>query len=658
MQKVKFKMKIDLNVLNHLGINLYSNTPAVISEAIANSWDAGAENVSILIDTEKNEMIIEDDGSGMTLDELNGKFLRVGYKKRENGENSSPKHSRKVMGRKGIGKLSLFSIANVIEVQSSKDGETNGFTMKSLDIETSIANEQEYHPTELPIEAITIKNNGTKITLREIKKKVNKTEDFLIKRIARRFSVLGSAHHFIVKVNNHTVTINDRQYFDKLQAIWYFSGQSKEYVDYCDKDKLLHSEELAGNIANSSISITGWIGTVQDSGTLKEKDDNESNNKISIIVRGKVALEDILPELAQSGLYANYLVGEIHADFLDDDNDEDIATSSRQDFKKNDERYIMIRDAIKGHLKTVQQKWEELRVKRGVHEATQIPAIKTWFEELQGDTKRKAEKLFGKINQVMSDNPEQKKVLFQQSVMAFEYFKHKDALDKLTELSNSNIESILSIFNNLDDLEASLYYKIVTQRLEVISVLEKKVQENELEKTIQELLFNHLWLLDPSWERAAGSEFLEKSFQGYLEEAKLTQEEKDGRMDIKYRQSSGTHIIIELKRPEVEVSVYSLIQQVNKYKEALSKILTVSDDSSAIQTICIVGRKPKELKSSAIASTKNAALSSLASNSIKIVLYNDLLQNAKKAYQEYLGEHEKIGKTQRLLDAISSSSFE
>ena len=33
----KYFMKMDMNVLNHLGLNLYSNTSAVISEVVANS---------------------------------------------------------------------------------------------------------------------------------------------------------------------------------------------------------------------------------------------------------------------------------------------------------------------------------------------------------------------------------------------------------------------------------------------------------------------------------------------------------------------------------------------------------------------------------------------------------------------------------------------
>ena len=41
-----YKMTISLNVLSHLGINLYSNIPAVLSEVVANSWDADAEVVA------------------------------------------------------------------------------------------------------------------------------------------------------------------------------------------------------------------------------------------------------------------------------------------------------------------------------------------------------------------------------------------------------------------------------------------------------------------------------------------------------------------------------------------------------------------------------------------------------------------------------------
>jgi hypothetical protein len=42
-----------------------------------------------------------------------------------------------------------------------------------------------------------------------------------------------------------------------------------------------------------------------------------NENKISILSRGKVALEDVLDLYRDGGLYTKYLIGEIRADFLD-----------------------------------------------------------------------------------------------------------------------------------------------------------------------------------------------------------------------------------------------------------------------------------------------------------------------------------------------------
>ena len=62
----EYVLSIDLNTLNHLGIGLYSNTPAVLSEVVANSWDADAKKVEISINVSAGVITISDDGFGMT----------------------------------------------------------------------------------------------------------------------------------------------------------------------------------------------------------------------------------------------------------------------------------------------------------------------------------------------------------------------------------------------------------------------------------------------------------------------------------------------------------------------------------------------------------------------------------------------------------------
>ena len=106
-----FRMTVDLNVLNHLGIKLYRSIPAVLSEAVANAWDADAELVEI--DVTDDSIVITDDGHGMTTPDINSKFLNVGYQRRKEGK-AKTLRGRAVLGRKGSGKLSLFSIADTI----------------------------------------------------------------------------------------------------------------------------------------------------------------------------------------------------------------------------------------------------------------------------------------------------------------------------------------------------------------------------------------------------------------------------------------------------------------------------------------------------------------------------------------------------------------
>ncbi len=66
----KYEMNVDLNVLNHLGINLYTKIPAVLSEAVANAYDADATEVKINICSDC--VTISDNGNGMSNSEVNG----------------------------------------------------------------------------------------------------------------------------------------------------------------------------------------------------------------------------------------------------------------------------------------------------------------------------------------------------------------------------------------------------------------------------------------------------------------------------------------------------------------------------------------------------------------------------------------------------------
>ncbi len=653
MSDSTFKMSLSLNVLNHLGLNLYSNIPAVLSEIVANSWDADASTVNI--DITENEIIIEDNGCGMSVNDINNHFLKVGYQKRNDGNTKSPKYSRPYMGRKGIGKLSMFSIAREVDVISNKiaDGNSNviGLRMNIDKITEQIANEDknivgEYLPDELDVCDSEIPNGGTKIILRDLKKNTSTlTPEYIRKRVARRFGIIGEKYNFEVKVCGEPVSIEDRDYFHKLSYLWSY-GDNTIYKN--SAKNISYSDERPNVITynGKNYTVYGWIGSVESSGDLKDGEDNL--NKIVILVRGKLGQEDILSEYSEGGLYSKYIIGEINADFFDDDSIEDMATSSRQEYLKDDERYLALKSFIQNELKYIQAKWTDLRNESGENKALELlPAISNWVSTLKGDDKKYAKKMFGKINQITAEDEKRREIL-KYSVLAFEKLRYSNRLSEIDEIDSESFEAIKSVFIGIDDLEATLYYQIIKERISVIKKFQEITDDNTREKVIQEYLFNHLWLLDPSWERVDGTEYMEKTVLNALDkEAPLSPEEKAGRLDIGYKSVAGKHIIIELKRSDRVVSLGELNQQISKYNSALEKVLSEAGKGlPAIEIICVLG-KPVDNKYDE--SHRDKVSKSIAAFNGRIVFYKELIENAFKSYSEYV---EKNRETQPLINLI------
>lgn len=644
----KYSMSLSLNVLNHLGLNLYSNVPAVLAEAVANCWDADAEHVEITFDSEAGEVIIQDDGHGMTENDINERYLHVGYERRKAGEAETPRFKRPVMGRKGIGKLSLFSIAKEIEVQSAKDGEQNGFVMRVEDIRNRIASgKSDYRPEELSSDDISIRE-GTRITLRGLKKRTSRAASALRKRLARRFSIIGEEHQFEITVDGEPVTVEDRDYFHKIQYLWTYD----DHEDIAERCKnATEQEERSGDASGHSVG--GWIGTVEKSTDLKE--DGRSLNQIVVMMRGKLAQEDVLDLFGEGGVYTRYIIGELHADFLDADSEADIATSSRQSIVEDDPRFQALLQFVRSELKHVESSWTKFRNKSGTKTALENPAIEAWFKELGPDARKRAEKLFGKINQLTIDAREDRDSLFKHAVLAFESLRYKEQLDALDQITTENVETIAPILASLDDIEASLYHQIARERVAVIEALTEKVDEDAREAVIQEHLFKNLWLLDPSWERATATEFMESRVEkefGAID-AELTDEERAGRVDIKYRTTSGKHVVVELKRAGRVLKETEIVEQVTKYLRAVDKVLDAAGQSGQVEAVVVLGEWPREWDRT---QDRERGEKSLAAHRIRVVLYDELIENASKAYADYVAARADVGRLGMLLEAIGEST--
>ena len=643
--KHPFRMTISLDVLRHLGIGLYSNIPAVLSELVANAWDADARNVGITLDQDTPAIKISDDGHGMSADDINAKFLTVGYQRRVASATTTGK--RKVMGRKGIGKLAAFSIADTVEVHTSDGTSTNAFRMNTDDIKEAARNKETYFPDVIRSQ-VPRRPSGTLIRLTELRRRLTLTAPHLRRRLARRFSVIGSSQGFSVDIDGESITIDDRDYFKQLEFIWHFGKPAIDW-DFSkapsgDNEGSVPAEvNLESAIDGQSVrhAVRGFIGTVRKPANL-----DDVNNAVVLSARGRLIHEDMLPEYRQARLYTEYVVGEVIADFLDDDEGEDIVTSGRQRVQQDDPRYMAVQSVVNEALRLVRDEWDRKRKAKGKDRALEYPSVRKWYERMGPDKKRIAKRMFGKIEALRLDEGEPKYQLYRASILAFERLALKDMLSTLDQWNPEQDDGrLLELLAGVDEIEAASYQSIVEGRLTVIEAFRNLVP-GALENTIRDYVFDHLWLLHPSWDRATSNAHMEKTVTAEFANVSLTKEERLGRVDIRYRTTAGKHVIIELKRSDVGVNVHDLAKQLDKYRMALTKCLKsrFPEEPRHIECVAILGKPP----------TGSNVDRTLLASEARYVTYDELILEAQRRYAKYLEAKAGARELSRIIDDMKS----
>lgn len=400
-----YNIKIDRQVIKLLGEHLYGDTPSVINELIANAHDARAKKVWITIKTESPyEIEIQDDGIGMTIEDINKYYLNIGYNRRSSEELQSTLlkyETRDDMGQKGIGKLSVFALSKNVDLISVRYGDVVGCNM---DFDTICSSDQgQPTPLENPqidLEKLSQEQSGTKIILHNVSKDLSKSYKFIKNSILRSFVLNTEKMKVFIRKNNDEFVEIKREAFcafgqmDTLVTIGQgydeiinkvkandIEEKYKRILNYDEmvaatkderKDKVIDPLPIKLNVFNKnrtaqgefSFSFSGWVGTVKDAESFKKilrdngytDEEIESkeivtvdDNRISIFSRGKVGEYNILPKLKTKAANDAYLIGEIFVDDFEHSEFIDMATSNRRGYQEDDPRY----EALCRNLKLV-----------------------------------------------------------------------------------------------------------------------------------------------------------------------------------------------------------------------------------------------------------------------------------------------------------------
>jgi hypothetical protein len=363
----QFSFEISLSVLNHLGRSLYRSFATVLGEAISNSWDADAKKVEIFVQRDQNSFFIKDDGIGMTAEDFQDKFLKIGYSKRKQGVTHSDE-GRPFIGRKGIGKLALLSCADKVTVISKvKGGSYIGGTIDNSALDDAITEDlkpQEYRLGEWKPGTFAKytrgHNRGTIIYFEGLKEGVKASFQFLSKIIALyfRFSLLDPS--FNIFLDGKKITYKHLEDLAaKTEFLWIIGDPKDPYV------KGLQSR-FAKNPSDHETQfikipgIKGFIASVEKPRDLKIMS-TEERAGIDLFVNGRLRERGILKHVPTAQVPETYLYGQVHFDGLDDL--EDRFTSSREGIVADDPKYESFLAQFRKKLLKIMDDWDKFRTK-------------------------------------------------------------------------------------------------------------------------------------------------------------------------------------------------------------------------------------------------------------------------------------------------------
>jgi hypothetical protein len=131
----KFTMQVSVQIIKHISSGLYRSPASAIKELISNSFDADAHNVNIEFHFSYDKLgilfldyiRIRDDGSGMDLKTLEYIFTHIGGSSKGTKEEKTP-GGRDIIGRLGIGMLSVAATCRSFVVRTKKKGEEREYS--------------------------------------------------------------------------------------------------------------------------------------------------------------------------------------------------------------------------------------------------------------------------------------------------------------------------------------------------------------------------------------------------------------------------------------------------------------------------------------------------------------------------------------------------
>jgi len=250
-----------------------------------------------------------------------------------------------------------------------------------------------------------------------------------------------------VIVNDEPIKVSDCDFYPKIEYLLSLGAVGDQYDKLCSK--ALKKQRLSGTVdAGQGWTASGWVGTV---GT--QKSITEETNVVPVLAWGKLIHEDLLAAVKPAGLFAKNVRDELHANFVDDDKADDIATSDRQSLNEDDPRFAALTAYLRNTvLREVGNAWRDWRRDNALDKARENPIVEEWYMSLGPDARKAAKDLFGKIGNMAVGKESDQIELYKNGILAFEKLRFRDLLSEIDKLDGADqLDLVGRVFSSIDE---------------------------------------------------------------------------------------------------------------------------------------------------------------------------------------------------------------
>jgi len=563
MAQREFHMTILGRTIEHLGTQMYKHRAPSVAELVANCWDAGAEWVRITVPEaneymqEKSSVSILDNGEGMSAETIQERYLVVGRNRRSDDGGIS--HQRKVMGRKGIGKLAGFGLAEKVSVTSWRDENPKAIQF-SMSLEQLKGDAGQAHDIRFPWIEVDKDSewlaSGTLIVLSGLRHASPLNVTGLRETLARRFS-RTTRGEMTIMVNKKKLTEPEIEIMHEFPIKGEFQEKTLangEVVSYRYRfaKKPIRSKEMQGFVVYSSertAQAPPFFFNVESTASAQHS--------------------------------TRYVTGEIVADYVDSgiDDESDVISTDRQELDWEKEELRELREWGEELTRKVLRECADLRGTQLENWVLGDAEFGQRLDLLDSSTRKEISRFLKVLGQKSEENDERTRDLADSLIRAYEFRTFHDVIDDIKEAATNptKLEEMLWRLHDWKVLESRAILEIVRGRLSIIDKLEHMIVTNAPEtassKTydnLHDLLAEYPWLFNPEWQVFTEEKSMSKQLQSWGQKD-CPEDMKKKRVDfLAFSRAENDLIVIELKRPGHSVELDE-VQRLERYQVTLMK---------------------------------------------------------------------------------------